>query len=477
MTCSTLGGMPRVTFGVLALGLSVALLQPASVWCQPRPAVEEPAAAKLSTADSLGGVRVRSLAECLQLAVAHYPEVDEAWARLQQARAQLRQATRSVGELRAQAGVGLAPELRGTALFSPDRDFTVTRAVSPGFRFEVQGVVPIWTFGQISGLRRAARAQVELRGFEVHQQQNKVRRSVHQAYFGAQFAKASLSLAKEVSQRLRARLPGLRTAVDAGESDPKALYEVELEALELEAREAEAKAKRAAARLALAFLTGSPHPVDTEGGLAAVSGPSTDVAAYLSALRRMRPELAMARAGVEAKLGQLEAVRGAQLPALGLGFSGRWSRAPSVSDQVNPFNYDIGNYSRLGIGLALQGNLDFLAQAARVDEARGAVREIEARQRYAQAGTLAEMRKAYAAAAAAQKQLAARSAKAKLARRWLTESQQGAELGLAEPGDLLAPAKAYALARFAELRSTYDFNLAMVELAMSTGTIAEGPVR
>ena len=59
----------------------------------------------------------------------------------------------------------------------------------------------------------------------------------------------------------------------------------------------------------------------------------------------------MALAGVSARRAQWEVARAGHLPNVGVALSARASRAGSIQDQVNPFDYDVANYTRfLAIG-------------------------------------------------------------------------------------------------------------------------------
>src|SRR5678809_26399 len=85
---------------------------------QPRPAPAPPV------------IPVRSgytLKRCITLAEQNYPKIGEARARLYQKEAQLWQAkTAPFSEFTATGGLGIAPSVRGTSIYSPESDVSLS---------------------------------------------------------------------------------------------------------------------------------------------------------------------------------------------------------------------------------------------------------------------------------------------------------------------------------------------------------------
>ncbi len=194
-----------------------------------------------------------------------------------------------------------------------------------------------------------------------------------------------------------------------------------------------------------------------------------DSLTYLQAARLHRPEINMAKAGLAARTAQLELEKAKYYPDLGLGMSAKLIRAPEITDQRNPFSRDPGNRAWFGFGLVFRWNLDLLPQTARVAQARAQLEEVRATERYALGGVAAEVEASHAAALAAKKRLDAWSDATNYAKRWMIKVQQGLDLGLQEQSDLVEPSKAYALKKASEMEALFDYNVALVKLAQSTG--------
>jgi outer membrane protein TolC len=177
----------------------------------------------------------------------------------------------------------------------------------------------------------------------------------------------------------------------------------------------------------------------------------------------------MVKAGITAKQALLAIEEARYLPDLGVGVTAKWVNSPGVTDQSNPFSYDPFNYAYATAGLVFRWKLDFLPQSARVDRAAAELEEMRATERFALGGVGVEVEKAYAEAIDAKTRLNAWARATQYAKRWLIQVQQGQQLGLAEDSDLVEPAKEYALKRFSEMSATFDYNVALAQLAVATG--------
>jgi len=416
-------------------------------------------------------VLVYDLERCLELASQNYPRVSEARARLRRVRGQLSEArTAPFGEFKATGLVGVIPTLRGTTIYSPDSDITVDDHLSPMYRFTLQGVVPVWTFGKIDGVREAAKAQVELTREELRKARLEVMMMVREAFYGFQFARDALALVRDAAQEVDKYVADLEPRVRRGDADESDLFELRLQRSELEARESEALGRLAVARSSLRFLIGASGDIDIpDEPLAELSEPLRALSSYVAEARSSRPELGMARAGVRARRAQVEQQKAGYYPNLGIGLSVDVAHAGSVADQRNPFSYDPVNFARYGGALVLDWKLDFLPQAARVDQAEARLAEVRATERYAEGGVVVEVERAFYEAEAARRRVKTYEAAVKLARKWLITTQQGIEIGAYEPKDLTDPAKEYALRRFAHMNAVYDYNIALSRLALATG--------
>jgi len=416
-------------------------------------------------------VRALSLKRCLELAALNYPKVQEARARLAQKRAQLDQSySAPYSDFTMTGGLGPAPSVRGTSVYSPDTDKALSSTMGVAWQLNVTGAIPLWTFGKITNLWEAANAQVRVGENEVKKEQNDAKLTVRRAYYGVQLARDALSLLREAAGRIDKYLVPMEKKFREGEGDDIQLLKLKMYRAELDARQSEAARQEAIALSGLRFLTGGGPDADVrDEPLRQNSHRLGPIARYLSAARLYRPEVNMARAGVMAREAQARIERAKFFPDLALGLNFGYSAAPLVEDQKNPFVRDGANYLSYGAALVFKYKLDFLPQSARLAQANAQLEEQRATERYALGGVGTEVEQAFREAEDAARRLDAYKRAASYARQWLVEIQEGIDVGTYDDDEIVDPAREYATKRFLQMNATFDYNVALAKLGQATG--------
>lgn len=431
-----------------------------------------PASKTLSARD-----HIFSLDELLTLAEKNYPKVREAQARLTKKHAQVWEArTAPFSEFKMMAGVGVAPTIRGTAVYSPSSDVALTKNMALAWQVGVEGLVPLWTFGKITSLWDAAEANVELGRHEVRHEKNKIRLEVRRAYYGVLLARDSRLLLEQATTSLDEHIAKMQADVDAGEGDDIELLKIKMQRAELTARGTDADKGETSALAGLRFFCGVEGQVQVpDEPLEEIPHSLGDLTRYLEAARLYRPEINMARAGKAARRAQVELAKANLYPDFGLGIRASVVRSAEVTDQRNPFTNDPANRASYGMGLLFRWKFDLLPRAAKLAQARADLEEVRATERYALGGIATEVEVAYAEASAARQRLDAWREATGYAKRWLIKVQQGMDLGLTEASDMVEPSKAYALKKASEMEALYEYNISLSKLAQATGW--EGMIR
>jgi outer membrane protein TolC len=439
-----------------------------------KPAADEPEASfdleqrpPLTSTNAAG----YSLERCIALTLRNYPRIHEARARLGYRREQQVQSwSQPYSEFNITGGLGLAPEVRGTPVYSPDTDRALSKDMGVGWTIGIDGVVPLYTFGKISNLWDASAASVKVAEQDVAKEKNNITLDVRRAYYGVQLARDAIALMREAESRIDKYLGTLEKKVKAGDGDEVALYKLRINRADLTARHSEARQKEAIALASLKFLTGVQGDLPLpDQPLVRVRRSLSPLSTYLSAARLHRPEINMARAGLLAREAQVRLEQARYYPDVGLGVSARWSKAPGITDQTNPFVRDTINVLSYGAALVLKYKLDFMPTSARVAQAKAQLEELRATERYALGGVAVEVETAYREAEDAERRLAAYSEAAGYAKKWLILVQQGIDVGTNDEEDIVDPAKEWALKRFAVMSATFDYNVAVGKLAQATG--------
>ncbi len=420
--------------------------------------------------------RVVDLPAALDLADRNHPNVVAARARLVSVRAQLDEAhSAPFSQFRFVGGATVAPALSGGPAYSPNTDVALSSGIGLGFRVGIEGVLPLWTFGKISHLWEAAESNVKVHESGVEKERDLVRLEVRRAYYGLQLARDARALVDDVRKQVADAERALAERVAKDEADATDLLRLQAFATELDVRSAEADRWTEVARSGLRFFTGIEQLDIPDAPLAPPTHALRPVDEYLAAAVAHRPELAQARAGLEARAAQVELAESGLYPDIGLVLGLGIGLAPEIDDQLNPYAFDPANFFRYGAGLAMQWNLDLVPRLAKVRQAEADLAEMRAIGRFATGGVATEVRVAYAEVVDWTRRLEAYEKSVKIAKKWLVRVQSGIDVGTVEDKELVDPAKAYALGRFNVLNATMELDLAMAKLARATGWDAIAP--
>ncbi len=420
--------------------------------------------------------RGANLRQCLQLADRNHPNILQARAKLAHVRAQLVEAySAPFMQFRALGGVALAPTLLGNNVFSPNTDQSLTTNLGVGWRIGINGVVPLWTFGKIDNLWDAAEANVDVNEAGVEVTRDAVRFDVRKAYLGLQLARDGLLLLKDAQREIDDAIAELQKRVDEDDADPIDLLKLMTFASELKVRASEAKKFVKVTHAGLRFYTGVPALTLRDEPLKRSAHQLGDVSKYLRAARTHRPDMKMAKAGVQAREAQLRLSRSGMFPDFGLALGVGYSAAPEVDNQINPFTNDPANFVSFGVALVFQWQLDVVPGIARIAQAQAQLQEMMALDRKALGGVAAQVEEAHAEAEDWAARLGAYQEAERHAKQWLSTVKQAIDIGTMEDKELVEPAKAYAQHRYNVLNATMEYNLALAKLAQATGWDAIAP--
>ena len=428
-------------------------------------------AALLATSPrALAAGHVYDLSRVLELADKNHPNIAVSRAKILQARAQLDEAHFApYSQFKLTGGIAIAPQLSGNNVFSPNTDASLTSSLAVAWRAGIEGVLPLWTFGKITSIWDAAGANVHVQEADLEKERDAVRIDVRKAFFGLQLARDSHLLLQDVHAAIGKAETTLQKSIDKDEGDPIDLLKIQTYGSELEVRESESDRYVNVALSGLRFYTGVPDLDIPDAPLKPPHHQLGHVTRYLSAASLYRPEIAMARAGVNARSALVQLARAQLFPDIGLGLSVSMSAAPAIADQINPYVADPGNFFHYGAALVFQWKLDFFAQGARIRQSEAQLEEVRAQQRFAMGGVGAEVEVAYAEVMDWTKRVEIYAKAVRTAKKWLVTVQQGIEVGTVAEKELLDPAKAYATNRFNQMNAVMELDMAMSRLAKATG--------
>ena len=413
------------------------------------------------------GPPVYDLGQLIRAAEKGYPGVRAAEARIRAARAQLDEAWVSpYFQSVVTAGFTLAPEARGSPIFSPDAQVPISNPWQPVVLFNFEGAIPLWTFGKLGAAREAARAGIRAQESDRNRVRNQLLYDVRRAYF-------SLQLALDVQQMLHEGVPQLERAIERTEDrlaqgDPEVeeidRFRLSTALAEVRARQAQVVHLERSSRAALQILTGVRVFRVPDCPIEVVDTNLRPLDTYLRSASSDRPEVRMLEAAQRAREASLDFARAGFWPDIALTYRFAISYAPGITDQTNPFIIDPANYMNIGAGIALRWSLDFWGNAYRVDRESALVDDVRARFEEARRGMELEVTDAYETVVEAQAREEAYRRGTRDARAWLITAAQASDVGAGDANELVDAVRAYFTARFSHLQAIADMNTALANL-------------
>jgi len=414
------------------------------------------------------------------------PDVDAARARVTAAEAQLDQAIWApYSQFSTKTFVTVVPEKhivtdsRGAVLLESgghqaDNMGLGGGEIGPLIKFELEGGIPIYTFGKISGARHAAEEGVSARKADVERIERELELNVRQAYWGVKLSREILYTIGEGRGHLDKALRLVQEKLDKEEDGftEVDLLKLKLFAAEVDRRELDGRLGEAKALSAIRFLSGGEESerLDVDDApLDVVKDKLQTLDWYRYQASLSRPEIRGLRALRNALKAKVEMREAGFYPDFLLAGELGVTWAPLVDDIHNPFLYDPYNSKYWGAGLLIKLDLDFGMDQARLNEARAELAAMSADEKRAVNGLLLEVEQAYLDAQKAEKELAVSMEGRKLAKGWLAAVMQGLAAGVNSTSDLTDALIEYFSISLAMHKAIYDYNTSMAKLLRATG--------
>lgn len=419
--------------------------------------------------------------EALSRALARHPKIAAAQADVAQAEAKREQADAlRWPEITADIGVGpslQADLVEGTAVQSVksryDVDFSDLSIVIGG---QVNVLQPLYTFGKIDRRREAAAHGLRARKAQAMMTEQEVGLEVARIYEGYLYARDAERFFEEVVHLIERSIEETQARLESPQPDVS-----EKDLLRLQSAKSigltglhQARAGKAQAAAGLVAYLGLP-----EGSVIEVAEDElTPVSTEPSSLERMvglalerRPELVALDQGSRAFAMLAEAEEAGYWPdffLLGF-FSGAYTpgrdliRTRYVTDPLYSYTP--------GILLGARWQLRPFFPGSRADEMRAEATRLAALGTWAKEGIPAEVARAYWAVDRHRKDIETTEPAVKRATQWIVRANADYQVGLDDSRSLTDAVQAYAVLRTKNLQARYGINVALAELAKTTGTL------
>ena len=369
---------------------------------------------------------------------------------------------------------GLVPEAQGDIFDSPDSNEDLDN-LGVFWRFDLNVVQPISTFGKISSARDAAESVVEVRRYGEQFTAAKLGFEVVQAYWGFESANRGVNLAQNLLSDYKDLLEQVELAANDPQSDVDDTRLFEVQSFEYgitEASRTTYKDQEVAQIYLEVLLTWDDLDDQSFAPVATPAIPDTGMADRLiSMAMQQNPAIQQARSGLAALDSKIALSEASKWPDLFVALSGVYARAPNRTDIKSPFILDPFNLRTVGGFLGLRWNLKFADH--RLEIAQSTTEREEATQQIAtlEDRLTVEVTRAYAEAKARSDLLAAARRSVKAARRWLRLSGDNFELGLGSVDRLIKAYRQYYDLAAAAIEVETEYHLALARLALSLGRI------
>lgn len=425
---------------------------------------------------SPGAKRVLNLDQCIAIAIKNNVEIKEREAGVLGARAQKSQADGArFPQIEGFAFLGPSPRARGDQIDSPDdqRKVILNGVFVRGLFTLIQ---PIFTFGEISNLREAAKSNIKVEEAKVDEKSTEVVKKVKEFYYGYLVSRDLMSLAQEVKAELEGAKEKVRSALkkDAPWADEMDLHK--LEALSSTVETGLAQAQKSV-RLAMGVLKFSMGLKQEEQIELAESHIEPDVARieklpfYQERSLTLRPEFQQIREGLKALEALVRVEESKYFPKLFVGAYADLAHATNRDRLDNPFVYDPLNGQTGGLALGFKWSFDFGITSGRIAQARAERLKVLHKKTFALQGIPLEVAKAYEELIEAGKNIKSTETSYIAAKKWLVASAANYDLGIGEAEEVFRALEQYAKARAENYKQVYAYNLGLANLEWASGLV------
>jgi len=355
------------------------------------------------------------------------------------------------------------------------------------FSFQLDTVIPIYTFGKLKNVRKMAEAGLALTKLQKIATAQETVLRVHQAHTTLQLARASIEILRESkkvlddSRRRMTKNLGSDDDFDGEPSDEEPIYKpddpIRLRMAELEVEEMMREALKVES-LALSAMWGlagdaAPRGFDLDVvGITPVEfdGGRQSLAHYKNLARESRPEARMAGAAVQLRKAQERLARSNFLPDLGVTLSvGVALTSAADSDMSALYYVDNFNYSRVTAALAMRWRFDFHNDAFDLQAARAELRAAQYQREAAYLLLGRDVEEAYADLIEADVVEQIRTSAAEQAWRLVVSHQIRETAGNPDSAELLRALEKWYRFRFSQAEAAAEHNIAAARLARAVG--------
>lgn len=341
-------------------------------------------------------------------------------------------------------------------------------------QLEVEAIQPIWTWGELGGNIRAARAGIGVEEAGVQETRVDVAVRTAELYYSLLLAESLDRLTQEAGDIVDQAKDEINRLLDDGDPDvdDADLFQVQITEQEFLQRVVEVRERRRTAQVALRRQLFLPEGVIVDPRAAVLTSISFELDSletYQQIALQNRSELLQAESGLEAREALVNVARSKYFPQLFLGITADYAYAPGRYRQRNPYHGDRFLSRSVEAGIGFRQNLNFGQTKARVEQARAERAEVRYQQDAARQLVLFEVEEAYRNVIIKRAAADARSEALTISDEWLRVEQVNFDLALGNTENLVKAVRENLQLQAAEHQAVFEYNRAVLRLWQAMG--------
>ena len=412
-----------------------------------------------------------TMAQAVEHALQHNPAMASADAEIDVYEAKLIQAISGyVPRFKLTTLVSAMPAVRGDAF----NGYVDLDEWGPFLRIEVEGGVPIYSFGKLEALNAMAHAGIDVAQAKRRVVVEEITYQAKRAFFGWQFTRELREMideGKTYLDKARRRLEDME-ARDDPEYDQIDMLKVKVYEGDIRSRELDLDKGAFMAyegmRVVLGLADDAKFAI-AEAPLEALPIEILPVDRYVAMASRLRPELEAARAGVQASEYNVDLRFAKMLPSLGIVGNYAFSYSPVADDQRSPFSIDPYNGNGGGAVLGLEWELDIMQKIGEYDEAKASRDKVTKDVELARSKLLLDVKESWQDLNRYAVLIGVQARAMRAARGWLVAKSDLYDAGFATMQDVVDALLEYYKRKMGHIEAIYNFNLAAIELSRRVG--------
>ncbi|MGB9822275.1 TolC family protein [Thermodesulfovibrio sp.] len=420
---------------------------------------------------------------CIERAVKFHPELGEYKQDIEIYKAKLSEAQAAVfPQIELMALAGPSPEARKEAISPEIRTDVKSTTINGVFgMITMQLLQPIYTFGKISGYKKAAQGGIKVSEAELEKKRSEIILKTKELYWSLSMIRDLRMLANEIKDELEKAIKRTEEDLkkDIPSTDELTLYKLKTYLGEVKRNLNEIDKNEAIIIEALKFMTETPQNTKLE----IITEPLKYEEAYIrpdeliAKAFQLRPEMIQIKEGLKAKQALVDVEKSNFYPQIFFFIKGSLAGATNRDRIHNPYISDPLNDSMLAAVVGMKLNIDFGITKGKVREARIEYQKILEKKKLAEQGIPVQIMKAYYELEEATKSARDMEDAYQNAKKWLITAQANLDMGLGETKDLADAVLAYATTRVNHLKALYNQKMAIANLLQASGLDREREVK